>query len=195
MPDKVPDDWWHLAIEKVPTPICCVSLNGKFLWANLAWLKMLGYGLRELQEMKWTDISLVKDIGADQSSIDLIEDGSVDEYWLTRTYVCRDGTELPVHLYVHRYPLQGKVECFIVSANPNQCKITHDIVLLEQEHDELKEAFFRFVEEVQKTKDKSVTSALILEFKENKVIWIAALSALSFLAGGIWAALRLMMGG
>jgi PAS domain S-box-containing protein len=195
MPHKLPNDWWQLAIEKIPTAVCCVSVDGIFLWANLAWLKMLGYGLRELQEKSWRDITVTQDVGADQASVDLVLKGVVDEYWIDKTYICRDGSELPAHLYVHRYPLQDKVECFIVSATPNHTALSQDLHHLEEDHVKLKSAFMKFVEQAEERGRKSISSSLYEEIIKNKVIWLTIVSVFSFFASGIWAVLRLLMGG
>lgn len=194
MHDKIPDAWWQLAIEKVPTAICCVSVDGEFLWANLSWLKMLGYGLRELQELKWPDITITSDIGADQASMDAVLNGEIEEYWINKTYVKRDGSLLPISLYVHRYPLTNDVECFIVAAMPNQSKITHDMHLLEEEHHQLKEAFHRFVREAKAESEKSVSVTLYEEMCEHKVAIVWIISAVSFLVGGILTAIKLLLG-
>lgn len=108
--------WWKLACEKNPDPVAFVGLDDHFLFCNKAWCKLLGYAESELKERTWKDITKQEDIGADESETDGIKHGDKDDYYLEKTYIRRDKSEIFIKLYVHRYPESGNHEGYVVFA-------------------------------------------------------------------------------
>lgn len=100
----------------MPFPLACVGLDDRFIWVNEAWSRLVGYSSAELKQKRWQDITKVEDVGGDQGSVKDIDAGTIEEYYLEKTYIRKNGAEIPIGLYVHRYPFQGDVECYIVAA-------------------------------------------------------------------------------
>ena len=174
--DNVPDDWWQLAAEKIPHPLCCVGLDGSFLWANEKWLKMLGYSLKELTERKWPDVTISEDVGGDQSQVDRLVRGEIDEYYLDKTYIKKGGDEIPISLFVHRYPLNGETECFIVCAEAKMAELAADVT-------ELKEGFEEFQRQIEELKGRSLAKMIFDEAIKHKAELMVLLPFLAIFGG------------
>jgi PAS domain S-box-containing protein len=108
--------WWKLACEKNPDPVAFVGLDNRFIFANHAWCKLLGYSESELKEKTWQDITKQEDIGSDQAEVDSVIRGEKEEYYLEKTYIKKDRSHINIKLYVHRYPETSYHEGYVVFA-------------------------------------------------------------------------------
>lgn len=120
---NVPEDWWQLAAEKVPHPLACVSLDGRFVWCNQAFCELVGYSIRELMDLTWPEITATEDVGGDLAGVQQIKDGERSEYYLEKTYIRKDGAAVRVSLLVHRFPEFGQLTCFIAAASAEGEKV------------------------------------------------------------------------
>lgn len=109
-------EWWKSACEKNPDPIAFVDLDQRFIFCNNAWSKLTGYSEPELREKKRSNITKSDDIGPDQSEIDNIIKGSKVEYYIEKTIIRKDRTEILVKMFVHRYPEYGIHEGYLIFA-------------------------------------------------------------------------------
>lgn len=124
---------WQMAVDKSPGPCAFVGVDDKFLHVNKAWCMMVGYATSELLDMRWLDITRRDDSGGDLAEVESIRDGVREEYYLEKAYIRKDGQELMVGLYVHRYPMVGAHAGYVVFAKPKTAAQT--------EYGELKKRF------------------------------------------------------
>jgi len=111
--EQVPDDWWKIACRVIPYPIACVALDGRFVWVNDAYCRLLGYAPSELREIRWQDVTLKKDVGGDEQDVQEIVAGKRVEYYLEKAYVKKDGKTIHVELYVRKFPDDGPALLFV----------------------------------------------------------------------------------
>ena len=134
MPDR--DDlqleWWKLACGYNPDPISFVNVKSKFIFSNTAWCELVGWSESELREKTWMEITKHSDVGGDQAEVDKLISGEKKDYYIEKVYLRKDGSEVTVHLYVHRFPEYGDIEGFIVFARRRNSK----------EYEDLKSRFF-----------------------------------------------------
>lgn len=107
-------DWWKDACEKNPDPIAFVDLDQRYIFCNNAWSKLTGYTEPELKQKKRSHITKSEDIGSDQSEIDNIVKGLKVEYYIEKTIIRKDKSEISVKLFVHRFPEYGEHEGYII---------------------------------------------------------------------------------
>lgn len=110
-------DWWQLAADKSPTAIAFVGVDDRFNYCNQAWCELVGWSESELLEKRWQDITLAGDVGGDQGETGAVKDGDKSEYYLEKQYKRKDGRQVPIGLYVHRFPSYGPHEGYVVFAS------------------------------------------------------------------------------
>ena len=142
---------WQLAVEKSPDPCAFVGMDDRFVHVNKAWCLLLGYAESELRQMTWPAVTKASDVGGDGGEVADLKSGRKDEYYLEKVYVRRDGEELPVGLYVHRYPGLGAQKGYIVFA---KAKSTRDSSLeeLKRRYQEMERMVLLFQHTEQTTK-------------------------------------------
>ena len=132
----VPPGWWQHACEKIHFPIACVARDSRFVWVNEAFERLIGYSVAELREKTWMDITLQKDVGGDHASVQAVVRGDIPSYTISKRYVHKFGSPVPVTLTVWRFPPNiGDVACFVVEAAPktvNQQQLDEVRVSLEE---------------------------------------------------------------
>jgi len=126
MSQSVPESWWKAACEVIHHPIACVLPDDHFLWVNGGFEKLTGYSLAELKEMRWQDITVNEDIGADLKNVQAIIRGDDTQYTMLKRYRHKKGHIIPIELTVWRHPLDANqdLKTFIAEAVPE--KITAD---------------------------------------------------------------------
>lgn len=154
--DDLKFEWWKFASEKNPDPVAFVDTNDTFLFCNKPWCKLLGYSESELKTKTWQDITRINDIGSNQSEVNSIKNGDKDEYYIEKKYIKKDGSEVSVKLYVHRYPESGTHEGYVVFAR----KITSE------EYEDLKGRFL----DLQKTVLILQQNAIATDFVSNQLL-------------------------
>lgn len=133
---KVPDAWWRRACEVIHHPLACVSQNNGFVWANMAFERLVGYSLAELKELTWMDITIQEHVGGDLASVQAVVRGDSDMYCMTKTYKHKSGHDVPVEVTVWRFPPSvGDFACFVVEAMPESATIKQ----LSDVHDRLRD--------------------------------------------------------
>jgi hypothetical protein len=166
----------------------CSTVDGKILWANLAFIDWSGYTLTELTAMSWMDLS-VRDgsLMADEFEAAKL-DGYMQSYSVRKQYIPKQQKPVWGTLKVLRYPSIGLMQCCICTWHPL--------------HDDSKEAFALAVEsihsmssELQKLNDmvnaiearslleSTIVMMLKLGIKYPKSAW-AILVTLVILVGG-----------
>lgn len=120
-------EWWKLACEKNPDPIAFLDTNDRFVYCNQSWCKLLGYSESELIQKKWTEITKTEDVGGDTSEVNKIKNGTKEDYYLEKTYIRKDGKEVYINLYIHRYPESGNHQGYIAFAKKISSKDYEDL--------------------------------------------------------------------
>lgn len=96
--------WFEEALEQIHHPVACLSLNGKFVWANGAWSSLLGYSISEILTMHWADVTVLEDVGGDSLSIDQMNLGEINQYRMFKRYRHKNGVIIPTTIIVKRFP-------------------------------------------------------------------------------------------
>ena len=107
---------WKTAMDKSSDPTAFIELTDKFVYSNQAWCRMLGYAEIELKTKRWQDITSLDDVGGDQAENESIRNGEKDEYYIEKTCIRKDGSEVEIGQYVHRYPAVGPQQGYVVFA-------------------------------------------------------------------------------
>lgn len=90
-----------LAFEKTNIGLCFVSPTGKFLHVNEASCKILKRTKEELLNLTFQDITKEEFVQEDVEQVqNLLDNGEVNSYTLTKCYVDKDGNDIPVLLEV-----------------------------------------------------------------------------------------------
>ncbi len=166
VPTQIPSDIWEQICQIIPyIAIAVVDKHGNFLWTSNEYSKITGYSPSELKELTWRDITVNKDVGGDQASIDEILEGVRQNYYLTKEYIRKDGTNVLIDLYVHSYPIWTKDVVLLIAIARERSseeiqieKLERDLVLqrkeitaladevkILQERDDAKKGFYKYI--------------------------------------------------
>ena len=77
--------------ESAPIGVALLGLDGRFMNANDAFQRMLGYGDKEFTGLTLTDVTHPDDIGADLDLLAELIEGKRDRYDLEKRFRARDG--------------------------------------------------------------------------------------------------------
>lgn len=147
--------WWKIACERNPNPVCFVDVDNKFIFANKSFCELVGWSESDLKEKSWFEITKNEDIGGDSSEVSAIKNGLKTEYYLEKTYIRKDKKEIDVCIYVHRYPEFGDHEGYIVFARK----------LSSEEFENLKDKFYDLHKTVLLLQQNAVSS----EYLSNEI--------------------------
>jgi len=78
-----------IIVDNSPVGIV-LTQKGQFLEFNKAFQQLLGYSSTELKEMTIKDISFVEDFPASAAYIEQLESGAIDQFTISKRYLCRD---------------------------------------------------------------------------------------------------------
>ncbi len=84
--------------EQAPLGIAVVDMHGRWRETNDGLCRMLGYSMRELQELTWANVVHPEDRGMHDSQVARLSSGAIDGYSLEKRYLRRDGGEVWVRL-------------------------------------------------------------------------------------------------
>ena len=154
----------RIALEKIPHPCAFVSMEDRFLYVNAAWTRMLGYTESEMREVRWQDITKTEHIGGDSKEADKLKKGQQTEFFTEKVYISKLNLEVPVSLYVHRYPSIGPQIGYIAFAKEREV-FDNDIEFLKNKFRELEQAVAMFTE----TSKQTDSLAQKIAYLENHV--------------------------
>lgn len=135
-------------IDGTTHPMAATLQDGRVLYANKAWQRVIGYTDIEYDSgVKWTEITIdSNDLKLDTALALETMKGERQSYQFSKTYRHKEHHPIPGFVFVQRYPLTGgeeEFECFLVSFHPSQQTelsiITEFSKLNEQTHDILKQ--------------------------------------------------------
>lgn len=184
----VPRDWWVEACRRVNHPLACVGRDNRFIWINDAWSRLLGYAPSELYEKTWIDITSTEDVGGGMQAVLEVINGGRDEYYLEKSYLRKDGSELPVAITVHRFPISSPepLICFIVEAIDKSRDYT--VKILQSEVQVLKESLLTIEKRIEKESREDLFFDIFLPYVRQHwgIITFLASAAGGLIAGISW---------
>lgn len=77
--------------DKTKIGLALVSKDGEFLRANAELCKILGYSEAELQEKTFAELTDPRDFKGDQSMLEQVLLGNIDEYSMLKRYITKNG--------------------------------------------------------------------------------------------------------
>jgi len=86
--------------ENAPTGIAITDMAGKFVQANAAYCRMIGYGEAELREMEFSSLIHPEDREHNMALIRRLVGGELPSFEIENRYVGRGGSTVWVHKYV-----------------------------------------------------------------------------------------------
>ena len=105
--------------ELVSCPLAFTATDGKFLWVNQAFAKMLDYSVPELigdDGPTWMDLTPDKeDLSNDVDALESLKRNETNSYVLVRKYRAKTGKTIPVRIVVEKYPRNGDRSFFTVT--------------------------------------------------------------------------------
>lgn len=81
-----------LIIDQANTGIAEVALDGSWIQVNEKICQMFGYTEAELTSLTWQDITHPDDLAIDNSLVQKIIDGEINQYTLDKRYIAKDGS-------------------------------------------------------------------------------------------------------
>jgi PAS domain S-box-containing protein len=109
---RASEERWSLLAENTSAGIGLTAPNGRFIAANLALQKMLGYTELELQERAISDISYEEDRAATVARLADAGDGQRKVYRLEKRYLRKDGSVMWADVSSVFVPASGSVSAF-----------------------------------------------------------------------------------
>lgn len=186
--ELVPPEWWKAACQHMNHPLACVGTDNKFKWVNEAWCRLVGYSPAELYERTWQSITTTDDVGGDYDAVADVIGGTRLSYYLEKSYLRKDKTEVVVELTVHRFPLAPieELACFVVEAVNKQHD--HEIASLRAQLDIITQA----VDDMERWKTEVLAEDLIfdcfLPYVKKNWFWFSTAGTifLGFISMVIW---------
>jgi PAS domain S-box-containing protein len=114
--------------EKSPVGIAVVELDGRYLMANPAFQRMLGYTEAELLELTPLDIVVEADRPAMRERVSQLGKGALRQYQVQKRYQCKDGGVIWVRSTISLIPaLAGLPQCVLAIAEDiTECRHTEE---------------------------------------------------------------------
>jgi PAS domain S-box-containing protein len=109
---RASEERWSMLAENTSAGIGLTAPDGRFIAANLALQKMLGYTEVELQERAISDLSYEKDRAATVARLAEAEEGQRRVYRLEKRYLRKDGTVMWADVSSVFVPASGSVSAF-----------------------------------------------------------------------------------
>lgn len=129
----------------MPIALSAVDGDGRFLWANAYFQRVVERTEGELLQVRWQDITYEPDLKTDEQLASQARDGSITSYTMVKAYRLK-GDE-PRHrrlaygtLTVWRHPVSGPFEYFLVffvpfnDANKSSAMNAREILALVKEN-------------------------------------------------------------
>jgi two-component system NtrC family sensor kinase len=86
--------------DQSPIGAAIVSLEGRFMRANAAFCRFLGYTEEELTQRRFADITHPDHLATDLEQVRRLHNGEIAEYVTDKRYLCKDGSVVWGHLSV-----------------------------------------------------------------------------------------------
>ncbi|MBV9774713.1 MAG: EAL domain-containing protein [Gemmatimonadetes bacterium] len=95
---RTQEEWFRAVFEGAAMGIGIVNMEGRFIEANAAFLRMVGYDLDEVREMPFTSLNHPDDNARNVPLFRQLVAGKLSHYQMEKRYRCKDGSFLPVRL-------------------------------------------------------------------------------------------------
>ncbi len=109
---RASEERWRMLAENTSAGIALTAPNGRFIAANLALQKMLGYSENELQKRTISDISYEEDRAATVARLTEAEEGQRRVYRLEKRYLRKDSRVMWADVSSVFVPASGSVSAF-----------------------------------------------------------------------------------
>ena len=106
---------WQKVVEGSAMGIAVADLTGRFLAANEAYQKMLGYTEEELRGLPCLDITHESDREANRTLVRELLDGRRQQFQIERTHRRKDGSLIWIRNHVCLVPSAEKVPGFLMT--------------------------------------------------------------------------------
>lgn len=94
----VSDEVLRAAFDRSPSGMTVSALDGRWLWANDAYCRMLGYERAELLDISHRDVTHPDDMSGDREFVDAALAGHRESSDREKRYLCRDGSTVWVRV-------------------------------------------------------------------------------------------------
>ena len=106
------EERWRTVFQNAPVGIGTLNLDGRFIAANPAFQRMLGYGEDELRSLTGVDITHEDDRAATRRLIDEMMAGGRQSYQMDKRYRRKDGQVIWVLVNTSIIPASGSTPAF-----------------------------------------------------------------------------------
>lgn len=106
-------EFYEYIYSHVPLGIGLLTTQGKFVHANQTFCKILGYTSEELTGLSFVDFTHPEDIEKDLAQVNRCLSGEIESYEMNKRYIRKNGSIIPVMLYVHIIRHDNKPHYFI----------------------------------------------------------------------------------
>jgi PAS domain S-box-containing protein len=94
------EERFRLMFEEAPIGMALVALDGHFVRVNAALCEIVGYSARELEQVKFQDITHPDDRRSDLTVLHRLVHGEIPRYQFEKRYIRKDGRVVPILLSV-----------------------------------------------------------------------------------------------
>jgi PAS domain S-box-containing protein len=88
-------------VASAPVGMARVDMEGRFLYVNEGYCRIVGYEAEELLRMTWQQITHPDDVARDGGTAGLVHSGDLDHYTIEKRYVRKDGGTVWVSVWGH----------------------------------------------------------------------------------------------
>ncbi len=89
-------------IDNSPIGITLTNKDGKIIYCNPEWEKIMGYKLEEMEKLTWMDLTYPEDLQEDLEKFKKLINGEIQSYSLEKRAIRKDGKIIWIHLKVVR---------------------------------------------------------------------------------------------
>lgn len=166
MAKDIPNEFWRSFCEDADYPMACIDRNNQFVWANIAYQKLLGYSIAELTGRTWMSITDQEYVGGDLASVQALLHGKISSYTMFKKYIHKRGFDVPIQLTVTRFPRSATEELLFFQKEASPPAV--DEYMLE----ELEKKLTKSIEDIQQQiKDTNKGVNIVNDNRDNGDTW------------------------
>ncbi|MCI0628477.1 MAG: sigma 54-interacting transcriptional regulator [Acidobacteria bacterium] len=154
------DGCWQEVAQNSPIGIAVADLTGRFLAANAAYQKILGYTEEELRALSFLGVTHKNDRGANGTLVQELLEGRRQQFHIEKRYWRKDGSLIWIRNHVSLVPSAEKVSRFLMA-------IVEDITERRQAEEQLQKKQAHLEELFEQS-----PGAVALLDGDHRVVWV-----------------------
>jgi PAS domain S-box-containing protein len=113
--EALPNDGWQGVVQDSSIGIALADRKGRFLAANVAYQKILGYTEQELRALPFPGVAQESEPGRNGTLIHELLEGSREQFQIEKRYSCKDGSSIWIRTQVSLLPSVENASQFLMA--------------------------------------------------------------------------------